>query len=335
VAAVTGLRAYVSNEDDGTVSVIDVDACRLDTAIPVGKRPRGLRLSPDGRSLFVAVSGSIKAPPGKEAPTKAADRSADGIALVDLTSKGVSAVLPGGQDPESFDVSADGRTLYVSNEETAETSVVDVNAKAITATVPVGREPEGVALRPDGKVVYVTSEGDREVAVIDTASRKVIAHIKTGARPRAIAFSPDGSRALITNESEGSVLVVDAQAHAPIKEIALPEDLAPPPDAGVDGGPAKTKPRPMGVVIDSEGRRGYVTTGWAGAVAVIDVGNAKLERAIGGVGARPWGIAMSRDGKTIAVANGPSHDVSIIDLANGDAVKRCKAGRSPWGIVLR
>ncbi len=323
----SALRAYVSNEDDGTVSVLDVASCRRLATIPVGKRPRGIRLAPDGSSVFVAVSGSPKSPPGVD-PTKLppADRAADGIALVALASHERTGLLPGGRDPESFDLSLDGRTLFVSNEETAEASFVDVASRRVTAVVKVGEEPEGVTVRPDGRVVYVTSEGDHRVSVIDTQTAQVVATFQTGARPRAVAFTPDSTRALVTSESGGTVLVVDAERHTPVVEISL--------DTGA-GAPGKTKPRPMGVVVDGAGRFGYVTTGWAGAVAVIDLPGARVDRVIEGVGARPWGVALSRDGRILAVSNGPSHDVAFIDVAGGDTVRRCPAGRSPWGVALR
>ena len=107
--------------------------------------------------------------------------------------------LPSGQDPESFDLSRDGKTLYVSNEETAEMSVLDLHTGKVTHRVPVGKEPEGVTVRPDGKVVYVTSEEENQVVAVDTRSLKVLAHIadrpaparasrsRTTARPRSPA----------------------------------------------------------------------------------------------------------------------------------------------------
>src|ERR1700732_3494906 len=56
-------RAYVSNEDDGTVTVIDTQRRAAIATIAVGKRPRGLVLSHDGAHLYVAVSGLPKCPP--------------------------------------------------------------------------------------------------------------------------------------------------------------------------------------------------------------------------------------------------------------------------------
>jgi YVTN family beta-propeller protein len=38
----------------GTVCVVDVEAGRVDKVIPVGKRPWGIGMAPDGTTLYVA-----------------------------------------------------------------------------------------------------------------------------------------------------------------------------------------------------------------------------------------------------------------------------------------
>ena len=59
--------------------------------------------------------------------------------------------LESGQDPESFDLSRDGKTLYVSNEETAEMSVLDLASGKVKHKVPVGHEPEGSPCAPTAR----------------------------------------------------------------------------------------------------------------------------------------------------------------------------------------
>src|SRR3979490_1528430 len=62
-AGARAARAYVSNEDDGTVTVIDTQRPTAVAAGGVGRRPGGLVLSPDGASLYVALTGLPKCPP--------------------------------------------------------------------------------------------------------------------------------------------------------------------------------------------------------------------------------------------------------------------------------
>src|SRR5437762_2215407 len=61
-------HVHVTNEKSGEVSVIEGTTREVVATIPVGKRPRGIRVSPDGKTLFVAVSGTpISAPPQLDA----------------------------------------------------------------------------------------------------------------------------------------------------------------------------------------------------------------------------------------------------------------------------
>jgi YVTN family beta-propeller protein len=315
---------YVSAEDGGEVLVIDADRGEVTAHIPVGKRPRGLRLSRDGKLLYVALSGSPRGGPGvDESKLPPPDRSADGIGVVDLASKKLLRTLPSGQDPEAFDLSLDEKTLFVSNEETAQISVVDLTSGKVRAKVAMGREPEGVSVRPDGKIVYVTSEGDNAVAAIDTGSFLLLGQIPVGARPRAIAFSADGGTGFVTCENGGVVTVFDTAKNVVTGSVTLA--------AQSEGA---QRPRPMGAVLAPDGRTLYVSTGRAGSVATIDVGSRRVTREFEGVGKRPWGIAVSPDGKRVFTANGPSNDVSVIDAATGQVAKRIPAPGSPWGVVV-
>src|SRR5690349_21205365 len=55
----------VSNELSGDVTVIDGPTHKVVATIPVGKRPRGIHPHPDGRLVYVALSGTPNAGPPK------------------------------------------------------------------------------------------------------------------------------------------------------------------------------------------------------------------------------------------------------------------------------
>ena len=167
-------HVYVTNEVGGDLTVIDGGTNQVVATIPLGKRPRGIKVSPDGTKLFVALSGSPIAPPGiDESKLPPADKKADGIGIVDIATRKVVRVLTSGSDPEQIALSADGTKLFVSNEDTGEASIIDIASNKIISSIKVGGEPEGVTTSPNGRWVYVTSEEDNQVAVIDTASNKV------------------------------------------------------------------------------------------------------------------------------------------------------------------
>src|SRR5512134_3086528 len=89
-----GGRLFVTNEVSGDISVIDVAAQKVITTIQVGKRPRGIRVSPDGSTLYVALSGSPIAPPGvDESKLPPPDRKADGIGVVSVSEQRLLRVI--------------------------------------------------------------------------------------------------------------------------------------------------------------------------------------------------------------------------------------------------
>ena len=316
------VRVYVTNEASGDISVIDPATQAVIATVKVGKRPRGLKIGPDGKMLYVVLSGSPNAPPGVDEKTlPPPDRSADGIGEVDLATNTLTRVIHAGNDPEQVDISLDGTRLYVANEDAAQLSVVDLKSGNIVATAKVGDEPEGVTLRPDGKVVYVTSEGDGDVAAIDTATNMVLMRIPVGHRPRGIGFLPDGSRAFVTLENDAALAVIDSQRHVLVQTVQL-------------GDPASTpRPRPMGITVRTDGTMVYVTTGSFGQLFFVDPAKNQPAGSLA-VGQRPWGVGLAPDGKTLFTANGPSNDVSVVDVDTRQVVKKIPVGMRPWGVAV-
>jgi len=314
----------VSDETGGQLVLIDPTSGTVVDRIAVGKRPRGVKVIAASGRAIVALSGSPIAGPHAEARTlPPADRAADGLGLIDLSSRRVLRTLASGRDPESFDLSNDGRIAYVSNEETAELSAVDLETGTVTGRVNVGSEPEGVQVRPDGKIVYVTCEGDGAVYALATEPFRVVAQIPSGLRPRAIAFTADGQTAFVSDENDASVVVIDAAAHKPVGLIRVP------PTAGT-----KTPPRPMDLKLSADGRQLFVSLGRAGSVAILDPALRRVITVIERVGERPWGLAVSSDGQWLYTANGPSGDVSVISVAAQRVVRRIRTGGSPWGVAV-
>jgi YVTN family beta-propeller protein len=174
--------------------VIDSGTYKLIATIPLGKRPRGIHTSPDHKTLYVALSGSpIAGPDVDESTLPPPDKSADGIGVFDVAQGKLLRVIHGGSDPENFDVSKDGKYLYVSNEDVEAVSILDIASGTVVKTLRVGAQPEGVKVTPDGKHVWITSEETGTISVLDPVAGKIITTFKVGHRPRSVAFLPDGS----------------------------------------------------------------------------------------------------------------------------------------------
>ena len=325
-------QIWVSNERSGDVTLIDGGDNKVLGSIPVGKRPRGIHSSPDGKAVYVALSGTpIQAPPQLDAKgnpifkrdkaddddddNAKADKSADAIGVVDVATRKLTRKIYAGSDPEEFALSKDGTKLYVSNEDVKTASVVNIATGKVEHIVPVGQEPEGVATVPDGKRFYVTCESGGEVYAVETGGYTVVGHFKVNVRPRSMAFLPGGDIGFIPSESTGELNVIDTANLKVSKIIALPPGS-----------------RPMSVKTASSGKV-YVSAGRAGTILVLDGRTYDLLATIK-VGTRPWGIALSPDGKYLYSANGPSDDVSVVDLSTNKETARIKAGESPWSVAI-
>ena len=310
---------YVTNEDDGTISIISPLTQRVIGEIDVGTRPRGVEVDASGEFVYVALSGSPKCPPtmpDEECASLEADKSKDGIGVVDARERRLIRVLPGGSDPEEFDIDQLDARLFISNEDAGLLSTVDIESGDVVGTVAVGAEPEGVRLSPDGSTLYVTSESEHAITVIDTASGEVRGSIPVGWRPRDSVFSADGTRAYVSSEHGGSVSVVDVASNEVIDTIALPAGSL-----------------PMGLALSPDGKRLYVANGRARTVSVIDLETNDVLANVR-VGERPWGIGLTSDGKFLYTANGPSNNVSVIDTESLNVVSTIRVGASPWGISI-
>ena len=315
-------RAYVSNEDGHSVSVLDASNGKLIATVPIGKRPRGLKLSRDGSRLYVAVSGVPKCPPtvpDAQCAKMKRDLGADGIAILDTRRLKLVGLLRAGSDPEQFDLGRDGRRLYVSNEDAASVSVVDIPTEKVVTRIAVGHAPEGVRTSPNGDWIGVTSETDNTISLIDSHLLELVHIVPVGFRPRDLIYSPDGRTAYATCELGFSVYRFAVPSGTPVEKLIQlrPQD------------------RPMGILLDAARRRLYVSTGRGGTIAVIALqgSGARLMEEIP-VGARPWGIALTPNHRWLFTANGPSNDVSILDTTTLRVVKKVAVGRSPWGVVI-
>lgn len=314
-----GEFVYVSNEDSGDISIISTVSNQVVDTLDVGRRPRGIRVSHDGKKVFVALSGSPKCPPSmsdEDCAKQETDKSKDGIAVVDVNTANLERVLPGGSDPEQFDLSADGRHLFVSNEDSDQMTVVDIASGEVMKTVAVGREPEGVRVSPDGKLVYVTGESDHDVTVLDADSGSVITTIAVGMRPRDAVFAPDGLLAFVSAELAHSITVIDVISHEVVATIEL-----------------EAAAKPVGMVITSDSKRLYVANGRGKTVSAIDLNTFEVLASVE-VGPRSWGIVLSEDERFLYTANGPSDDVTVVNTESMEVVTRINVGESPWGVAI-
>jgi len=296
--------AFVSSEKDNALTIIDMARQEVTGTLATCKRPRHMRLSPDGKQLIVACSES-----------NAAD-------VIDLATRKSVRRIPLGEDPEVFDLSPDGKTIYVGHEDDAQLAYIDFASGKALKTVDVGKEPEGVLVSPDGKTVWVASEAASLVHVIDAASGTVAKNIPVGKRPRRFALTPDSGQLWVTSELDASVTVISTKDGSVIGKISFEVP-----------GARSTEITPVGITMTKDGKRAYVGLGKANHVAFIDVPTRKVQSLVL-VGKRAWGVALNKAETQLYVVNGLSDDLTIVDTASAKALKTLRVGRVPYMAVL-
>jgi YVTN family beta-propeller protein len=107
-----------------------------------------------------------------------------------------------GDDPWGIDVSTDGQTLFVANEDSSDVSVIDIGTTMVTSiALGIGADPRDVDIGPDGLFAYVPSgeiSGSDGVYVIDVASAALADFIETGqVNPNALSMAPEGPSSVI------------------------------------------------------------------------------------------------------------------------------------------
>ena len=122
--------AYVANDADSTVSVIDTATNTVVATIAVGSRPSGVAVTPDGKHAYVANGIFLARRHGL------GDRHGH--------QHGGGGHGPGGEFTlMAIAVTPDGKHVYVVNFGSNNVSVIDTATNTVVATVAVGSVPAG------------------------------------------------------------------------------------------------------------------------------------------------------------------------------------------------
>jgi DNA-binding beta-propeller fold protein YncE len=166
-----GRRGYTANVGPGTVSVLDLEARRTVTVIPISGRTQRIAISPDDTLVFTA------------------DQTGPRLAVIDTAANRVKTwvALPG----LGYGAAAtpDGRWLLVAMPAMRQVAVVDLAAMQVVKSLDVPASPQAAVVRPDGREAYVSCDVSRRIAVIDVAHWVVTGTIEAGAGADGLAWA--------------------------------------------------------------------------------------------------------------------------------------------------
>jgi DNA-binding beta-propeller fold protein YncE len=237
VVSPDGHFAFVAEERDGVVTVIDLDKAKAGHfarsavvgRIPVGNAPVGMTFSRDGQWLYVTVEvaaaglgwpaacdaevGGGRHAQGAVMTLRAATAETGGShAVVGVAAAECSAVR--------IRLGDDGATAYVTARGSGDVVALDTAQlpdvmirKAVTAA-PVGPSPVGIAVDGGRLFIALSNRFDRgagtsSVMVADARTLTVTDRIPAGVFPREVAVTPDRRWLFISNFGSNDLEQVD------------------------------------------------------------------------------------------------------------------------------
>jgi YVTN family beta-propeller protein len=116
----------------------------------------------------------------------------------------------GASGSEGFDISPDGKEVWVAAAKDGAVYVLDREKEMLTARLPLGLlTANRLKFTPDGKYVLVSRAKDGHVAVIDVATRQVAQQIEVGTGAVGILMEPGGRRAFVACSPDNYVVAID------------------------------------------------------------------------------------------------------------------------------
>ena len=166
-----GERLYTDNEEDSTVSVIDLPNRKLLGKIATPEKLAGIAVSADGKTV-IAVSD--------DSPVVFAIDTAESKVVRTVPLEGVEKAA------QIARYSPDGKLLVVSSLNSNKLSIIDAATFGSQSAISVGSQPMDFAFK--GNELFVGCQGDGTMHIIDIPRRRNIGHVKAGSGCESIGF---------------------------------------------------------------------------------------------------------------------------------------------------
>jgi DNA-binding beta-propeller fold protein YncE len=140
--------------------------------------PQDVKLSPDGRTFYVA------------------DMASNGVWLVDARTLRRVRLQHTGAGAHGLYPSRDSRVLYVSNRDEGTVTVISFRTGRPVRTwrLPGGGSPDMGGVSADGRVLWLSGRYDREVYAISTRTGRLLHRVRVGRGPHGLCVWPQPGR---------------------------------------------------------------------------------------------------------------------------------------------
>jgi YVTN family beta-propeller protein len=169
-----GKQLLVANEGDNTVTVFDRASGALIRRIDIsaeGYRPRGIKVSPDGKTYAVTLESSSK------------------VLLIDSSFKVIKSA-PTKTGPYGISFDPTGTRIYVAASRDSVIQVFDARTLAVLGEIPVGARCWHFSLNPDGSRLIAACGKSDTLVIADTATFAVLKTLPGAQAPWGVVTFP-------------------------------------------------------------------------------------------------------------------------------------------------
>lgn len=261
-------KAYVTNSNSSTVSIIDTQTNQVSGIIFGFDGPSGMVIDPVRNIGYVNNYGG---------PDGVGSGNGKTISIVNLDTDTILGTIEVDQGPVALAIASDGKFVYVinyvdGNPGTGTLNIIQTEINQVVDTIKGFFGPFGIALTPNGKYAYITNFGSNNfdpigttVSVVNLKKRQITKTIDLALQPAGIGITPDGKFAYVTNYNtlyrhkdfteltagDGTVAIIDI-----CKNEVLPLTIL------VGASPAR-------VTISPNGKFAYISNFTANTIDVI------------------------------------------------------------------
>jgi YVTN family beta-propeller protein len=175
-----GGQALVSCEFAARMIVVDLRRERVlrSIALRAGAMPQDVKLSPDGRTFYVA------------------DMAADGVWLIDAHTWHRIRLQPTGRGAHGLYPSRDSARLFVSNRDEGTISVLSFRTRRPIRKwrIPGSASPDMGGVSASGRVLWLSGRYDGEVYALSTRTGRLLHRVPVGTGPHGLCVWPQPGR---------------------------------------------------------------------------------------------------------------------------------------------
>ena len=307
-------KIFVSNEDGGSISVIDLSDSTKNSTIDLSDSSgmfmaHNVQVSPNGLMVLATAN-----------PMDSTKESE--LIAIDPITYVITKRIKLGKGLELTHVVFDSASKNAFAAEPKNNEVIQVNTETgeVVQKFELGKENAPHGLRYSKGKLYVANMGSKSMSIIEIALGK-IDEIPLGGMAAQTAITLDGKFVLITLYDTKEVIRYEIQSHQ-LTRIPLPASSQ---------GPIQSYATPDSKLLFVADQGVLLNRPPSDKVVVIDIASAKVVNTIQ-VGNMAHGVIISKDGQTAYVTNRQDNTVSVIDVATQKETGKYPVGKSPNGL---